>query len=50
VERRFVEILRNTEYIRTENEWRNAIVERRQPSRAGFKSEYVSGADGGIVR
>jgi hypothetical protein len=44
VERRVVEILRNTVYICTENEWRNATTERRRPSCAGFKREYVLGS------
>lgn len=43
VERRVVEILRNTVYICTENEWRNAASEERAPSCAGFKKEYVLG-------
>ncbi len=42
VKRRVVEILRNTVYICTENEWRTALKERRQPTCVGFKSEYVS--------
>ena len=41
VERRVVEILRNTVYICTENEWRTAMKERRKPTCAGFKREYV---------
>jgi hypothetical protein len=45
VERRIVEILRNTVYICTKNEWRNAVKEHRQPSCAGFKREYIL-ADG----
>ena len=44
VERRVVEILRNTVYICTENEWRSAATEGRQPSCAGFKREYVLGS------
>lgn len=43
VERRIVEIMRNTVYICTENEWRNAVADGRQPSCAGFKREYVLG-------
>jgi hypothetical protein len=46
VERRVVEILRNTVYICTENEWRISAAEGRQPGCAGFKREYVlAGAD-----
>jgi hypothetical protein len=41
VSRRVVEIVRNTVYVCTENEWRKAIKERRQPSCAGFNVEFV---------
>ena len=44
VKRRVVEILRNTVYICTENEWRSALKERRQPTCVGFKREYVTEA------
>jgi hypothetical protein len=47
VKRRVVEILRNTVYICTENEWRTALRERRQPTCAGFKKDYVT--DAGMV-
>jgi hypothetical protein len=50
VKRRIVEILRNTVYICTENEWRNAIKERRQPTSAGFNREYVVGGDGDTLQ
>jgi len=42
VQRRVVEILRNTVYICTENEWRKSVEEGRKPECAGFKREYVS--------
>jgi hypothetical protein len=45
VQRRVVEILRNTVYICTENEWRTALQERRQPTCAGFKKDYVTEAE-----
>jgi hypothetical protein len=45
VKRRVVEILRNTVYICTENEWRTALKECRQPTCAGFKKEYVADAE-----
>jgi hypothetical protein len=43
VERRVVEIVRNTVYICTENEWRTSAAEGRKPDCAGFKREYVIG-------
>ena len=45
VKRRVVEILRNIVYICTENEWRTAAQEGRQPACAGFKKEYVTEAE-----
>ena len=41
VQRRIVEIVRNTVYICTENEWRKALKGAREPSCAGFKKEFV---------
>ncbi len=49
VQRRVVEIVRNTVYICTENEWRKAKAEGRQPECAGFKKEYVLGKASGAA-
>lgn len=41
VERRVVEILRNTVYLCTEEEWAEAIKHGREPECVGFNHQYV---------
>ena len=42
VERRVVEIVKDTVYVCTDEEWRLASGDNREPSCAGFNKEYVS--------
>ena len=42
VERRIVEIVKDTVYICTDEEWRLASDDKREPSCAGFNKEFVS--------